>query len=38
MPLPETQVDLWRLVYDHHIKYIIMLNELDVLDEVWLII
>ncbi|KAK2140910.1 hypothetical protein LSH36_1206g00049 [Paralvinella palmiformis] len=33
MPLPETQVDLWRLVYDHHIKYIIMLNELDVLDE-----
>ena len=38
MPLPETQVDLWRLVYDHHIKCIIMLNELDASDEVWLII
>ena len=34
MPLPDTQEDLWRLLYDRSSKTVIMLNELDTADEV----
>ena len=34
MPLAKTQADLWRLVYDHQLNAIVMLNEMDESDEV----
>ena len=34
MPLPDTQEDLWRLLYDRSSKTVIMLNELDTADKV----
>ena len=34
MPLPDTQEDLWRLLYDRSSKTVIMLNELDTGDKV----
>ena len=34
MPLPDTQEDLWRLLYDRSSKTVIMLNELDTVDKV----
>ncbi|KAK2149375.1 hypothetical protein LSH36_456g04083 [Paralvinella palmiformis] len=33
MPLAKTQADLWRLVYDHQLNAIVMLNEMDESDE-----
>lgn len=33
MPLPDTHVDFWRLVYDYRVKCIVMLNELDKSDK-----
>ena len=34
MPLPDTQEDLWRLLYDRSSKTVIMLHELDTADKV----
>ena len=34
MPLPDTRVDLWRLVEDYECIAIVMLNELQPEDEV----
>ena len=34
MPLAKTQADLWRLVYDHQLNAIVMLNEMDESNEV----
>ena len=34
MPLPNTQTDFWRLVYDHQLHSVVMLNELDQSDDV----
>lgn len=34
MPLPNTVIDFWRLVYDHGVSAIVMLNEIDKADEV----
>ncbi|KAK2140984.1 hypothetical protein LSH36_1190g00087 [Paralvinella palmiformis] len=33
MPLAKTQADLWRLVYDHQLNAIVMLNEMGESDE-----
>jgi len=35
MPLPNTQADFWRLVFDHQLNAIVMLNEMDESDEVY---
>ncbi|KAK2140899.1 hypothetical protein LSH36_1206g00025 [Paralvinella palmiformis] len=32
MPLPETQIDFWRLVFDQRLKCVVMLNEMDMSD------
>ncbi|WAR24720.1 PTPRM-like protein [Mya arenaria] len=33
MPLPNTVIDFWRLVYDHCVSAIVMLNDLEPQDE-----
>ncbi|KAK2170179.1 hypothetical protein LSH36_4g21028 [Paralvinella palmiformis] len=33
LPLPNTKIDFWRLVYDHDYHTVVMLNELDESDE-----
>ena len=34
MPLPQTLVDFWTLIYDYKPTKIVMLNELDMEDQV----
>lgn len=34
-PLPHTTTDFWTMCYDHRCKTIVMMNEIDMKDEVF---
>ena len=38
MPLPDTKVDFWRMIYDYKCKTVIMLNTIDPNDKVCILV
>ena len=34
MPMPHTVIDFWRMVYEHNVCSVVMLNPMDETDEV----